>query len=355
MTSDGGDRIPVRVEVTVGSVVLFLAAIAGALAAAEVLVSARRIVSWAVASAVVAAMIELVVRTLEPIIRRSLAIVLTLLAIAGLSGLLVFGVSQDLDREVRRLQDLAPVAALRIEQSERFGEVATEAQLQHRVRQAVNRLREPSSGLAGEAVSSIGTYIVCAILTVLFLSWGPKVSRGALAQLPPAKAERVKAVAESAFNRARRYVLLALGQSLAVGLIGYLACRYFDLPAPAPLALALAAMTLLPKIGILFGALPILLLSGGLGSPRQTVILAVLFLGLQLLSTFVVQHRIVRTSHLYIGPAIVAIAFLAGFELYGFGGAMYAAALFVFAVAAIDANAELVDDEPSESERMAGI
>ena len=352
MAAGEGKRRIVRVEVTFGSVVLFLGALALAFVLAQITVSARRILSWVVASAVAAALIELAVQLLDRYMKRALAIVLVLLAIGLCAGVLMFGVFQDLDREVNRLKDVAPVAALRIEHSDNFGGAATQIQLEERVRTALDRLNSPSSGLAGQAVSSVGTYTVCVILMILFLSWGPRVARATLGEINPIRAEWVKAVAESAFTRARRYVLLALAQAAIVGLIGYAACQWADIPAPAPLALTLAGMALLPNIGIVFGAAPILLLSGGFGTTSQTTTLTILFLGLQVLSSLVVQRRIDRLSNLHVGPAVIAISSLAGFELYGIGGAVYAASLSVLAVAAIDANAEVSGDEPSESERL---
>lgn len=53
-----------------------------------------------------------------------------------------------------------------------------------------------------------------------------------------------------------------------------------------------------------------------------------------------VQPKIVRASGLYVGPAVIVIGALTGFELYGIGGAIYGAALTVLGVAVIDATAD---------------
>lgn len=142
----------VKIEVTAGSIVWVLLAIAVAVMAANVLVEARRIISWCVACAVVAALIELVVNWLDRWMRRSVAIVLVLLTLGGIAGVLVFGVFHDLDVEVRRLQTETPIAAQSIENSDRFGSITNEVNLDRRVTEAVHQLNSPSSGLAGEAV-----------------------------------------------------------------------------------------------------------------------------------------------------------------------------------------------------------
>lgn len=351
MSQIPGTRRSVRVDVSVASVVLALLAVGVAFELAYFVSSARRILSWVIACAVVAALIELAVQWLQKYVRRSVAIFLVLLTIAGAAGILVFGVFHDLDREVNRLQDIAPVAAQDIENSKRFGKIATELQFEQRVQEAVDRLRSPASGLAGRAVSSFGTYLVCAILTILFLSWGPKLARGGLSQLDERRRHHVELIGALAFTRARNYVSLALLQSIVMGFLGFWACLWAGLPAAVPLGLTLAVATLIPAIGIVIGALPIILLAGGLTDPTTTSLLVVFFICLQIGSNFTIQPQIERAADLYVGPAIVAVAFLMGFELYGIGGAMYAAALFVLGTALIDASGEILRSEVSETDR----
>jgi predicted PurR-regulated permease PerM len=345
-------RRSVRVDISTGSVVLALIALGVAIEAAQLFSSARRVLSWVVACAVVAALIELIVQWLDKYVRRWIAIILVLLAIAGSAGVLMFGVFHDLDREVNRLQDVAPVAAHDIEQSRRFGAVARELHFERRVQEAVDRLREPSSGLAGKAVSSFGTYTICVILTVLFLSWGPRLAQGGLNQLSPERRRRIELIGEHAFSRARMYVTLALLQSVLVGIVTFIVCWWADLPAAIPLSLVLTAAALVPAIGILVGSLPILLIAGGLTDGNTTMLLGAAFIAMQVVSTLVIQPRIVREADLYVGPAVIVIAFLAGFELYGIGGAMYAAALFILGTALIDAAAEILRKEQSETDRV---
>lgn len=329
-----------------------LLGIAGATIATGVVVSAHQVLSWVLACAISAALIELLVQALDRFLQRAIAIVLVLAAIVSLGGFLTFVVFHDLDHEVHRFRAAAPVAAAQLEHSRRVGKLAREIDLSTRVQAAVDRLSAPSSGLAGRAVSSIGTYTICAILIVLFLSWGPRVLGAAADQLPPVRAAQLREQARIAFPRARRYVTLSLTQSAVVGLIGWIAADQADLPAPAPLALALATMALIPYIGILLGSLPLLLFAGGLSPTNSAPWLIAVFLGLQVLSSQVVQKLIVRTSNLYVGPSVITITFLAGFELYGVGGAFYASALAIMGVAMLDTHAERSATDQSETERL---
>jgi putative heme transporter len=327
----------VRLDITSGTIVTVLVAVLGAILATGLTVAARRVLSWVVACAVAAALIELVVDWLDSYMHRVVAIIVVLLAIGAVAGLLTFGVTHDLDQEVHRLQVAAPQAARDIQTSKRFGKIAREMNLDQRVTATVDQLRSPSSGLAGQAVSSVGTYLVNIILTILFLSWGPRLLRSASRQLESVQQAKVQRVLRSAFARARRYVSLAMLQSIVVGVIGYAVCELNHLPASAPVSLGLAVMTLIPSIGILIGSIPIVLLSTGLAPSNDAIATVVVMIGLQILSSLIFQPRIVTISRLYVGPATISIAFLAGFELYGIGGALYAAALFVLAVAVIDA------------------
>jgi predicted PurR-regulated permease PerM len=96
-----------------------------------------------------------------------------------------------------------------------------------------------------------------------------------------------------------------------------------------------------PGVGLFAGALPALLLEGGLGTPAGTIRLAVALVVLQLAHQQVLRRHIAPRT-LLVGPAVVVIALVLGFEVYGFGGAGYTAALAVFAVAAVDVGGALV-------------
>lgn len=352
MVSERGRRPVIRVEITPASVIVVVVAIVASGLTAEVLVSARRILSWVVACAVVAALIGLVVQWLDRWLQRVVALILVLLSIGVIVSGLVFGLLNDLDHEVRAIQTDAPAAARSIERSNRFGTVAKEIDLADRVTAAVNRLSQPSSGLAGEAVSSVGTYLVCIILTILFLSWGPRLYEAGLSQLDDERAARVRAITLQAFRRSRSYVTYAIIQAVCVGLIAWGVCRYADLPAPIPLALAMAAMSLVPNLGILLGGLPMLLLTFSLDSYSWPIGVGIFILALQTFSSLIAQPLIVKHSGLYVGPAIVSIAGLIGFELYGIGGALYAAALVVMGVAVLDSAAESNGDREDVPEPL---
>ena len=53
-----------------------------------------------------------------------------------------------------------------------------------------------------------------------------------------------------------------------------------------------------------------------------------------------VLKRVIQPRSLYIGPAVMAIVGLIGFDLYGLGGLLFGAAIGVFLIALGDASAD---------------
>ena len=315
-----------------------LAGIAAGSIAFGVVTAARRTIGWAVACVVVAAVIEPVVARLDRRMPRALATVITFLGIAVAVSLVLFGVFRDLDAQIERLKEAVPEAAAELEAGDGFlSEAARDLDLSQRAEDFVAQLDEPSSGVAVGVASSAGTYFVCAILTVFFLSWGPRIGAAALRQIPePDQRQRIGRLTRSSFSRGRGYILSVVGLGVVTGAVAWGLCRWENVPAPIALAVAVAALSVIPGIGVLVGALPAVLLETGLGSPWQGFRLLLAFAVVQALH-HVVLRRHVSPRTVQPGPAVIVIALVLGFEIYGAGGAFYGAALMVFVVAALDA------------------
>lgn len=336
-------------RVTVGpeAIAVVLAAIAFAVVAFEGATAASRTIGWAVACATVAALIEPLVAILDRCLPRALAIVTVLAFVAAAGVGVAGGVLADVDRQFDRLKVEAPRAAAELEDSERFGDVASDFRLEERVGEVLDRLSEPTSGLAAEAPSTTSTYLICAVLIAFFLSWGPKLGRATLAQLPDdERRQRVRAVAQDAFSRARRYAIGALARSAVAGLAAYGLCRWADVPAAAALAVAVTAFSVVPGFGIMVGALPALLLKAGLDPGSGALLMALAFVALQVADE-VVLRRVVAPRSFTVGPAAIVIALVVGFEVYGVGGAFYGAGLAILGAAVLDAVGDERAREPA--------
>jgi putative heme transporter len=328
------------VRMTVGPqvVAVVLLGIAAGLMAFGVADAARRPLGWALASAVVAALLEPLVGWLDRYVPRLVAILAGLLVVGVLAGSVVTGILADLGNQFDRLRDDAPRAAAELEESDRFGEAATDFRLEERVEELLDRLRDPTSGLASEAAASTaGAYLVAAVLTAFLLSSGPAFGEAALAQIrDPVRREQVRDLVRVAFTTGRTYVLFCLGRAAVAGVLAWALCYAEDVPAPIVLGVAVAALSVVPGFGIFFGGVFALLLEAGLGTQDGVVRLALAFLALQALD-IVFTRRVVVPRSLVVGPAPIVIAVILGFEVYGVGGAFYAATLAIFGMALLDA------------------
>jgi predicted PurR-regulated permease PerM len=319
-------------------VAVVLLGIAAGVMAFGVATAARRVLGWAVASAVVAALLEPLVRWLDRFVPRVVAIIAGLLVVGALAGTVVGGILADLGNQFDRLREEAPRAAAKLEESERFGEAATNFRLEDRVEEVLDTLRDPTSGLASEqSANAASAYLVCAVLTAFFLSSGPGAGHAVLAQVrEPERRDRLREVVRLAFLNGRAYVLFALVKALALGVLVTALCYWEDVPAPIVDGVTVAGLSVVPGFGIAVGGMVPLLLEAGLGEPGGALRLAVALLVLQVADSVFLRQVVVPRS-LVVGPAAIVIGVIVGFEIYGIGGAIYAAILAIFGVALLDA------------------
>jgi predicted PurR-regulated permease PerM len=338
----------VRMMIGPEVVAVVLVGIAGGLLAFGIAASARRILGWAVASAIVAALLAPFVERLDRYLPRVVAILTGLLLVGVVAGSVATGILADLGNQFDRLRDKAPEAAAELQESKRFGEAATNFHLEDRVDTVLDRLRDPTSGVASEkAASAAGAYLVSAVLTAFLLSSGPRIGQAALEQVgDPQLRDRLRDIFRIGFARGRSYVLFSLSKAAAVGFAGWGLCYWQEVPAPIVLGVATAGLSVVPGFGVLVAGGFALLLEAGLGSADGVISLAVGFIVLQI-ADVLFTRRVVIPRSLSVGPAVVVIAVIVGFEVYGIGGALFAAVLAIFGIAILDAAGELAAAAPA--------
>ena len=242
----------------------------------------------------------------------------------------------DLSTEVSRLQTELPEAAADLEQD---SQLLQDFRLSERVDEFVQQLPDQTIGPA-DAASTAVTYVVAGTLTLFLLLYVPRMIDAGFSQIRDERRRReLRRFVLVALANTRRYVLGSLATMFAIGLIVYLMCRVFDLPAPTPLAVVAGILSALPYFGVALGALPVLLLSAGLNGWEQTVVVTVVVMVLQVGQVQILK-RVIQPRSLYIGPAVMAIVGLIGFDLYGLGGLLFGAAIGVFLIALGDASAD---------------
>lgn len=336
-----------RLHVSGRSIVLAVSMLALTIAALAMLSASTRVVGWIVTAATVAALLHPIVGALARRMPRGLALALVVLSTLAIAGGVAWRVVDDINDQLKELQRALPEAAEEIEQSDRFGEAAREADLAERVETFVDELPERlRGGDAATALRSAATrgvaFLATAVLTIFFLIHGGRLLASAANQLRDDRRDRVKHVARRAYPRAWRYVVGSLGMAVIAGLLAYGCAEVLDLPGAAPLALWMALVDVVPVLGVVLGALPLVLLTGVTSPWWQTALVAALLFGFQVLETTVLQKRVERGS-LHVGPFVTIAVAMVGLELYGIGGSLIALIAVVAALAAAD---ELV--EPAE-------
>jgi predicted PurR-regulated permease PerM len=328
-----------RVRVTALSVGLATVALVGTMVARNVFVVAHRPISWVVAAAVVAALFDPVIDVLARRIKRGPAIIATLLAIGLFAGSVGFGVFTDLHRQLDELEVSLPNAATRLERDESLGKFARDVRLTDQVREIITRIdgQVSTTNTLQQAAGTAPAYLVSLVLVVFFWLWGRRIFDGGIAQLAGAERRaRVERRVLVALRRAQRYGLAVLGQAVVVGLLGAGMAWWAGLPTPAVLGFVLAMASLIPLIGVLFGAVPLLLLSAAFEPASTTIGLGVALAGIEV-ATVVVGRRLVEPHSLRVGPALIVVVGMVGADVYGLGGAAYGVLLATFGVALLDA------------------
>jgi predicted PurR-regulated permease PerM len=324
------------VRPTIGSTLLVIAAIGVAAVAGNVFVAARRTFAWTFATLVMAWLVSAVIELLARGMPRALALVLTVLAIGVVGVGTWVGVVASVRAEVNHVRTSLPAAAEKLEQ--RY-DAAAKFRLAQRVHSFVGELdkRFSTRATVSKAAGTAPAYFVTGVLLLFFLGYGPRYLSGALAQIGDSeRRDEVAAVLSRASSRARAYVLITLAQVAVVVAVSTLAFYLLDLPAPFVMALLLGSIGAIPYFGFVLGGLPAFLVAAA--DPDSIVIATVLLLivGLQFLEIAVVRAR-VDPRTVRVGPALMLIVAIVGFQIYNFGGAAYAAVALVFALAVIQA------------------
>jgi predicted PurR-regulated permease PerM len=310
--------------------------------------AAHRVLGWGVACMVIAIMLKPPIEWLSRFLPKVVALLLVGLGIAGLSGVLVYGVFDDLQSETATLQRRAPAAAARLEQrDDRVGEISRDLRLAERAQDAFEGL-EQRFGIDNQAIASaagtVPSYFVCFILTIFFVLYGPRVMQGAADQITDARRRRrLERLFGGGLGRARGYLWYALLQGAVVGVLVFSFAEAFELPAEIVLALIAAVAATVPYIGIVVGLIPTVLMAAGLEEPLVGVALLTVGIGAQAVEAVFIR-RVVDGRTLHVGPAIPVIVGSIGLEVYGIGGALYGAAIAVLALAFADAAATDADE-----------
>lgn len=333
MTDDGsigppaGD--PLRVRLTAGSTLLVIGAVVTAAVLVNLFEAAKRPLAWVVAASMVAWLLSWVIGRFDRWIPRWVSILVAVIAFVLLVGGAWVGVSATLGSEVDKLRTALPQAAVDLET--RY-EAAADFRLVERAQAFVNELDERFGTQAemAQAAGLASTYVVTGVLMLFLVGYGPRFVSAGLRQITdPARRAVFAAILDRASRTGRDYLLIALAQIIVVTAMCSLVFYLLDLPAPFVLGLLVGLTDAIPYMGILLGGLAPLLAAVTVARLSVYIVLVLLLVGLQAIEALVVRPRVDRHT-IRVGPAVILVGALIGFELYGFGGAIYGPAALVF-------------------------
>jgi len=319
------------------SVVVAVGMLGCTLAALGAFAASARVLGWVAVAAIVAAMLHPPVARLARHMPRAAAVAaVVLVTLAALGGLLYAGID-DVRAQASRLERAAPAAAARLEESDRFGEAAREFELRDRVQDLVDslpeRLRGGDTATALRSAATRGVaYLATFVLSIFLLVHGPNLVASGLAQVrAPDRRQRLATILAGAYGRSVRYLALTALRAATAGTFAWLVARWADVPGATLLGIAAAVFAMVPLLGALVGALPVLLLCAAF-TPSRAVAVGLALLGYQAVEILLVQRRLEARS-LHVGPVLTLVAGMFGLELYGLGGMLVALVTVVFVAA----------------------
>jgi predicted PurR-regulated permease PerM len=317
--------------------------------------ASARVIGWVLAAAILAGLLHPVRAALARRIHRGLALAVVVIVSLGVAAALVWAVVDDVAEQVDELQRALPRAARQLERSETFGETAQELRLSERASSFVAQLPERlRGGEVQDAIRSAATrsiaFLATAVLTVFFLLHGPRLLAAGVRQLPAHRQEEVDRVGRAVYRRSWHYVAGTLAMSVMAGLIAYGCAWVLEVPGPAPLALFVAMLDVLPLIGIVLGAVPLILLAATNATWQGTVAIGVILVTWQVIEGVYLQRRVEEHS-LHLGVFLTFAVAMVGLELYGIGGALVGLVLTVVAAATAD---EVLGHGPHASSTRVG-
>jgi predicted PurR-regulated permease PerM len=337
-------------RLTPGSVVRAVVMLGLTLVLIGVVTASARVIGWLLVAATLAALLHPVVIVLARRIPRGVALAVVVLVTLGITVGIAYAVVDDLSRQLHELQRAVPRAARELERSKRFGKGAREIHLAERAKAFVDELPERlRGGDVQSALRSAATrgvaFLATGVLTIFFLIHGPRLLEAAVRQLPQGRRADARRVGMSVYRRWWHYVTGTLVMAAMAGLVAYACASAIDTPGKAPLALWMALLSAIPVVGVVLGAVPLILLAATTASWQGSVGVTAVLLGWQVFEALVLQRRVEERS-VHVGPFITVAVAMIGLEVYGIGGALVLLVVVVLVAAILD---EVAGDGPQSS------
>jgi predicted PurR-regulated permease PerM len=325
-------RNSTTVELSVRSIVRFIAIVVAALVSGWLLLRIGRIITWIVVSAFFAVVLTPPVHFLNTRlkIRRGLATALVfvgaLAILGGLTYAFVRPIVQQTGPFIRGLPS-------QIEEAQKgqgpVGKLVKRYKVEDRVRSNldklntyVNDLGRNALGVLTNVFNTLFAVVTVSVLTVLMVLQGPSLLTGGIGLLSPPNQERMTRIGKESAKAVTGYVAGNLLISLVAGLFTWTFLSIVGVPYAGVLGLWVAFADLIPLVGATMGAIPTIGIAF-LHSTTAGVATLIFYFFYQQFENQVLQPMIMSRA-VAIRPLVVLISVLTGVELFGILGALLA-------------------------------
>jgi len=343
------DAWPLRVEYRPWSIVRAVGIFLGAGAAVVLIWMSSTVLLWLAIASVLAALFYPVLDRLKRRLPNALALIVLVLVVLGMAATVSYRGFAEVQNQTQAVQTQAADAASELEQSPRYGSVATEFALSAKVQTFFSSLPVSNSGsgdltgAVGSVASSGSALFAVTMLALLMLIFGQTMLSAGIEQVEqPRRRYRVRALIHAAYDATSRYAWLMIGRAAAIGIGTGLISLALGFGTPTVVGLWFAILSVIPALGILLATLPIAVLLVP-QSPVEALAVLLVAIAVQAVDAAVVQRRIDAAS-VHVGPFPTVLAVMLGFQLYGVGGVLLALAVTAFVVAALKRLTQGEDD-----------
>ena len=213
---------------------------------------------------------------------------------------------------------------------------------------------EQATGVLSGTVSLLTNALVILFLGVVF-ALGPQPYRSGMVRLVPIPGrDRARDVLGKIGSTLRWWLFGRLISMTVIGVLTGIGLSLLGVPLAVALALLAALLSFIPNVGPILALLPAVLL-GFMDSPTRALYVALLYIGVQIVETYVLAPFIDRKT-IYLPPALTVLAQLAMAVFAGLLGVALATpilAVTVVLVRSLYVEDVLGDQSPTNAENHA--
>jgi predicted PurR-regulated permease PerM len=188
-----------------------------------------------------------------------------------------------------------------------------------RLGNAAGTLRDVTVGVFSRLVQLFSILVI----TFFLLMEGNRMLAFFYRQLPQARADRLRVIADDVSDAISGYVFGNFVISMVAGLVTYVTLTILDIPFAVPLAIMFAFFDLIPLVGATLGGIVIAAVVAIVDFPTALIVWGIVFLVYQQIENNLVQPFVYGKT-VAIHPLVVIVAILIGAALLGILGALVA-------------------------------